>query len=168
MRPTKAVPEDLTDQVAGDLSPKDVAAYQADIRSRLTDAKWHVDEVMKHYPTEPIGSVLDRICRAQTLLAELSKDLAIVALEQASRGHRLPPSSADPAVNRTKRHGSETRKLALTAGRIPPHLKDQVLRRAEKRGWSESKTVADLLEQALAKGLAELEQASSGNRLPPA
>jgi hypothetical protein len=63
-------------------------------------------------------------------------------------------SSPDLAVNR-QRHGSETRKTALVAGRIRHDLKAQVLRRAKKKGWSESKTVADLVEQALAKNLAE-------------
>jgi hypothetical protein len=63
-------------------------------------------------------------------------------------------SPPDPAVHR-KRHGSETRKSALIAGRIAPHLKAQVLKRAKSKGWSESKTVADLVEQALAKNLAD-------------
>lgn len=64
-------------------------------------------------------------------------------------------SLPDPAVNRHKHHGSETRKLDLIAGRVSHHLKTQVLRRAKHKGWSESKTVADLVEQALARDLAE-------------
>jgi hypothetical protein len=85
MPQTKRTPEELTDQLTGDLSPEEAAAYyQADILARLKDAKWHIEEVMKHYSTEPMGSALDRICRAQTLLAEISKDLAIVALEEAT------------------------------------------------------------------------------------
>jgi hypothetical protein len=72
MPKTKAQPEELT------------AYYQADILERLKDAKWYIEEVMKHYPTEPMGSVLDRIYRAQTLLAEIAKDLAIVTLEEAT------------------------------------------------------------------------------------
>jgi hypothetical protein len=31
-----------------------------------------------------MGSALDRLCRAQALLAEISKDLAILALEKAA------------------------------------------------------------------------------------
>jgi hypothetical protein len=93
MPKTKAQPKALTDQLTGDLSPEEAAAYyQADILARLKDAKWHIEEVMKHYPTEPMGSVLDRICRAQTLLAEIAKDLAIVALEEATT--RKPSSPA--------------------------------------------------------------------------
>jgi hypothetical protein len=87
----KAQPEELTNQLTGDLSPEEAAAYyQADILARLKDAKWHIQEVMKHYPTEPMGSALDRICRAQTLLAEISKDLAIVTLEEATGKQSSP------------------------------------------------------------------------------
>jgi hypothetical protein len=65
----------------------ELTAHQADILSRLKDAKRHIEEVMKHYPTEPIGSALDRICRAQTLLTTIAKDLSILALEQATSTH---------------------------------------------------------------------------------
>jgi hypothetical protein len=85
MPKTTAPPKSWRDQVLSDLSPEEFAAYsQADILARLTDAKWHIEEVMKHYPTEPMGSALDRLSRAQALLAEIAKDLAIVALEEAT------------------------------------------------------------------------------------
>jgi hypothetical protein len=85
MPKTKAPPKSWRDQFLSELSPEEFAAYaQTDIFARLTDAKWHIEEVMKHYPTEPMGSALDNICRAQTLLAEIAKDLAIVALEKAT------------------------------------------------------------------------------------
>jgi hypothetical protein len=72
---------------------------------------------------------------------------------ETATDHSFTPP--DPADNRHKHHGSEKRQLQLIAGRIAPHLKTQVLRRAKAKGWSESKTVADLVEQALARDLAE-------------
>jgi hypothetical protein len=67
-----------------------------------------------------------------------------------------------------KHHGSESRQLALVAGRIAPHLKTQVIQRAKDKGWSESKTVADLVEQALARDLAESFSVSLKNSLTDA
>ena len=87
MPKTTTTPEELTNQLTGDLSPEEV---QASILSRLKDTKWHIEEVMKHYPTEPMGSALDRLCRAQTLLAEITKDLAIVTLEEATSTSSSP------------------------------------------------------------------------------
>jgi hypothetical protein len=54
-----------------------------------------------------------------------------------------------------KHHGSETRQTQQISGRVPPHLKSEVVRVARVRGWTESKTVAALVEQALAGNLAE-------------
>ena len=91
MPKTKAPPKPWKDQFLDNLSPEEFVAYsQADILARLTDAKWHIEEVMKHYPTEPMGSALDRLCRAQTLLAEIAKDLAIVTLEEATSTSSSP------------------------------------------------------------------------------
>jgi hypothetical protein len=73
-----------------------------------------------------------------------------------------------PADNFSKHHGSETRQLSLVAGRIAPHLKTQVLKRAKDKGWSESKTVADLVEQALANDLAKSFAVSLKNSLTDA
>jgi hypothetical protein len=64
-------------------------------------------------------------------------------------------TASTPADTFRKHHGSETRQLSLVAGRIAPHLKTQVLKRAKDKGWGESKTVADLVEQALANDLAQ-------------
>jgi hypothetical protein len=91
MPKTKASPKSWGDQFLSNLSPEEFVAYsQTDILTRLTDAKWHIEEVMKHFPTEPMGSALDRLCRAQTLLAEIAKDLAIVALEEATDKQSSP------------------------------------------------------------------------------
>jgi hypothetical protein len=60
-----------------------------------------------------------------------------------------------PADDRPKHHGSETRQTQQIAGRVSPHLKAEVVRVAKLKGWTESKTVASLVEQALAHNLAE-------------
>jgi hypothetical protein len=73
-----------------------------------------------------------------------------------------------PPENSAKHHGSETRQLALVAGRIAPHLKTQVLKRAKAKGWSESKTVADLVQQALENDLAGSFSVSLTNSLTEA
>jgi hypothetical protein len=57
--------------------------------------------------------------------------------------------------NRQKHHGSETRQTALIAGRVPFRIKTEVNRIATAKGWTESYTVLDLVEQALAKNLGE-------------
>jgi hypothetical protein len=60
-----------------------------------------------------------------------------------------------PADNRPTHHGSETRQLELIAGRVPQHIKSEVLRIAKLKGWTESYTVRSLVEQALARTIAE-------------
>ena len=77
-------------------------------------------------------------------------------------------TASSPSDTGAKHHGSETRQLALVAGRIAPHLKTQVLKLAKDKGWSESKTVADLVEQALANDLAESFSVSLTNSLTDA
>jgi hypothetical protein len=59
------------------------------------------------------------------------------------------------ADHRPKHHGSETRQTQQIAGRVEPHIKSEVVRVAKLKGWTESKTVATLVEQALAQSLAE-------------
>jgi hypothetical protein len=66
-----------------------------------------------------------------------------------------PVTVIPPADNRPKHHGSETRQLELIAGRVPPHIKSEVNRIAKLKGWKPSKTVAWLVEQALARTIAE-------------
>jgi hypothetical protein len=61
----------------------------------------------------------------------------------------------DLADNRQKHHGSETRQSALIAGRVPLHIKAEVNRIGKLKGWTESYTVRTLVEQALAKTIAE-------------
>jgi hypothetical protein len=66
-----------------------------------------------------------------------------------------PVTVIPPADNRPTHHGSETRKTELVAGRVSPHIKSEVNRMAKLRGETPSKTVAWLVEQALARTIAE-------------
>jgi hypothetical protein len=91
----------------------------------------------------------------------LPKDVAV-------NRHTQSDTQRSPADTNAKHHGSETRQLALVAGRIAPHLKIQVLKRAKAKGWSESKTVADLVEQALTNDLAKSFAVSLKNTLTAA
>jgi hypothetical protein len=61
----------------------------------------------------------------------------------------------DLADNRPKHHGSENRQTEQIAGRVPLHIKSEVLRMAKLKGWTESYTVRTLVEEALAKTIAE-------------
>ena len=66
-----------------------------------------------------------------------------------------PATASIPADNRPQHHGSEKRQTQQIAGRVLPHIKSEVVRVAKLKGWTESKTVAALVEQALAQSLAE-------------
>jgi len=66
-----------------------------------------------------------------------------------------PATASTPADNRPRHHGSEKRQTQQISGRVLPHIKSEVVRVAKLKGWTESKTVASLVEQALAHSLAE-------------
>ena len=66
-----------------------------------------------------------------------------------------PATASTPADNRPRHHGSEKRQTQQIAARVLPHIKSEVVRVAKLKGWTESKTVAALVEQALAHSLAE-------------
>jgi hypothetical protein len=66
-----------------------------------------------------------------------------------------PATASIPADIRPHHHGSEKRQTQQIAGRVLPHIKSEVVRVAKLKGWTESKTVAALVEQALAQSLAE-------------
>src|SRR5688500_16729146 len=55
------------------------------------------------------------------------------------------------ADNRPKHHGSETRQTAQITGRVPFHVKTEVLRIADLHDWTESYTVSTLVQKALAQ-----------------
>ena len=66
-----------------------------------------------------------------------------------------PSTASTEADNRPKHHGSETRQTLQISGRVPPRIKSEVQRIAKLKGWTESFTVRALIEQALARNLAE-------------
>jgi hypothetical protein len=68
---------------------------------------------------------------------------------------RLQNTHTSAADTRQKHHGSETRQTVQIAGRVKPAVKSEVVRLAKLKGWTESKTVAVLVESALAANLAE-------------
>jgi hypothetical protein len=61
----------------------------------------------------------------------------------------------DASQNRQTHHGSETRQTAYIAGRVPFHIKTEIIRLGAMNGWKESFTVRTLVEQALAQNLGE-------------
>jgi hypothetical protein len=60
-----------------------------------------------------------------------------------------PATASIPADYRPHHHGSEKRQIQQIAGCVLPHIKSEVVRVAKLKGWTESKTVASLVEQAL-------------------
>jgi hypothetical protein len=101
-------------------------------------------------------------------LSRTRKDGTAAPKEMAVNRQTGNDTASTPADNFQKHHGSENRQLSLVAGRIAPHLKTQVLKRAKDKGWSESKTVADLVQQALENDLAGSFSVSLTNSLTEA
>jgi hypothetical protein len=66
-----------------------------------------------------------------------------------------PKTAETPQQNRQTHHGSETRQTAYVAARVPFYIKTEINRMIALKGGTESSTVKDLLEQALAKSLGE-------------
>jgi hypothetical protein len=64
-------------------------------------------------------------------------------------------TATDASQNRQTHHGSETRQTAHIAGRVPFHIKTEIIRLGAMNGWKESFTVRTLVEQALAQNLGE-------------
>jgi hypothetical protein len=60
-----------------------------------------------------------------------------------------------PQAHPPKRHGSNKRKTEEIAGWVPPFIKSEIRAIAKKKGWSESKVVAGLVNQALQTSLGE-------------
>jgi hypothetical protein len=65
------------------------------------------------------------------------------------------PARPDHSPAADKHHGSRTRQTEQIAGWVKPHIKAEVKRIEKLKGWSQSKTVGMLVEQALAKNLGE-------------
>lgn len=111
------------------------------------DGKVHTGVMQDKYPPGRISARLSEPATA-TVVADLTPRVSTKDL----RPHNPTASAAD---SRPKHHGSETRQTQQIAGRVKPAVKSEVARVAKLKGWTESKTVAHLVEQALAGTLAE-------------
>jgi hypothetical protein len=70
-------------------------------------------------------------------------------------GSSMPVTAETPEHNRPTHHGSETRRTVQTSGRVLPHIKAGILRKADTNGWTESKALATLVEIGLEYDLGE-------------
>src|SRR5918911_507150 len=75
-----------------------------------------------------------------------------VRLSAASAESYTPSESA---VDSFKQHGSEKRQTAHTSSRLPHHIKTRLLEIAGKKGWSESRVVAEACAVYVENDLAE-------------
>ena len=99
------------------------------------------------YPPGRISAGTEKSATA-TVVADLTPRVS-------TKGLRSQNSTPDPADHRPKHHGSETRQTQQISGRVKPAIKSEVVRLAKLKGWTESKTVASLVESAIAGNLAE-------------
>jgi hypothetical protein len=79
----------------------------------------------------------------------------LAAEHQAVTATQEPLPVIPSADYRPTHHGSETRQTEQIQGRVPPHIKSEIQRIANLKGWTESYTVRTLVEQALARTIAE-------------
>lgn len=112
---------------------------------RLFDRKAHTGVMQDKYPPGRIIAGLREPATAAT-----PADIIFIAGQKSAR-----IQNDTLADNRPKHHGSEKRQTQQIAGRVKPAVKSEVGRVAKLKGWTESKTVAHLVEQALAGTLAE-------------
>jgi hypothetical protein len=68
---------------------------------------------------------------------------------------RQTPARPDMSPDTGKHHGSQTRQTEQIAGWVRPQIKAEVKRVEHLNGWSQSKTVATLVEEALAHRMGE-------------
>src|SRR5512132_3150281 len=114
---------------------------------KIFDTRNHTGVMRDKYPP---GRIIARLREPAT--ATVVADLNPRVNTNPHRSQNAPASAADI---RPKHHGSETRQTLQIAGRVSPALKSEVVRIAKLKGWTESKTVSNLIEQALAGNLAE-------------
>jgi hypothetical protein len=79
----------------------------------------------------------------------------LAAKRQAVTATQEPAPVIPSADYRPTHHGSETRQTEQIQARVPPHIKSEILRIANLKGWTESYTVRTLVEQALSRTIAE-------------
>jgi hypothetical protein len=114
---------------------------------RIFEGKTHTGIMQDKYPPGRITARLREPATA-TVVADLNPRVS-------TSPDRLQNTHTSAADTRLKHHGSETRQTVQIAGRVKPAVKSEVVRLAKVKGWTESKTVAVLVESALAANLAE-------------
>jgi hypothetical protein len=113
----------------------------------IFEGKTHTGIMQDKYPPGRISAGMRQPATA-TVVADLNPRVN-------TSPDRLQNTHTSPADTRQKHHGSETRQTVQVAGRVSPAVKSEVVRLAKLKGWTESKTVAVLVESALAANLAE-------------
>jgi short subunit dehydrogenase-like uncharacterized protein len=111
------------------------------------EGRIHTGVMQDKYPPGRISAGLNQPATA-TLVADLNPRVN----KNTTRSQNIYPFRAD---DRPKHHGSEKRQTVQIAGRVSHAVKSEVVRLAKLKGWTESKTVATLVEQAIAGNLAE-------------
>jgi hypothetical protein len=114
---------------------------------KVFEGKTHTGVMQDKYPPGRITAGSRQPATA-TVVADLTPR---VSTKQARSQNQTSPH----ADNRPKHHGSETRRTLQIAGRISPAVKSEIVRLAKLKGWTESRTVAALVEAAIAGNLAE-------------
>src|SRR5512132_3684993 len=114
---------------------------------KIFDTKNHTGVMQDKYPPARITTGMKQPATA-TVVVDFNPRVS-------TSPDRLQNTHTSPADTRQKHHGSETRQTLQIAGRVSPAIKSEVARLAKLKGWTESKTVANLIEQALAGNLAE-------------
>jgi hypothetical protein len=105
---------------------------------RIFERKTHTGVMQDKYPPGRITARLRQSASA-TVVADLNPRVS-------TSPDRLQNTHTSPADTRPKHHGSETRQTVQIAGRVSPALKSEVVRLAKLKGWTESKTVSNLVE----------------------
>jgi hypothetical protein len=114
---------------------------------KIFEGRIHTGVMQDKYPPGRITAGSDKPATA-TVVADLTPR---VSTKQARSQNQTSPH----ADNRPKHHGSETRQTLQIAGRVSPAVKSEIVRLAKLKGWTESRTVAALVESAIAGNLAE-------------
>jgi capsid protein len=114
---------------------------------KIFEGRIHTGVMQDKYPPGRITAGSSQPATA-TVVADLTPR---VSTKQARSQNQTSPH----ADNRPKHHGSETRQTLQIAGRVSPAVKSEIVRLAKLKGWTESRTVAALVEAAIAGNLAE-------------
>jgi hypothetical protein len=120
---------------------------KAQEEGKIFEGKIHTGVMQDKYPPGRITAGLHQPATA-TLVADLTPRVS-------TKEARTQNETSQTAGYRPKHHGSETRQTQQISARVKSAIKLQVARVAKLKGWTESKTVADLVEQALTQNIAQ-------------